>query len=223
MSRKRHYKVASTAIRIRLGKLQLVKAPIIAALVRTCNYCCTLVSRGLIFACATLRLLSATFNRHIRFRASKLAARLRKSEQQDNQSQTYPKSYLRVLVPGTFKFYGAAVVVLTLLAIFKLVGREASLSSENRTVVVPAPNSKAAPHLAKMAAALKSAIIQPAGGKARHTATVCFMHGLGDTGHGWTFLGESLAARFPYVKFVFPHAPSIPITLNGGESNGSRL
>lgn len=61
--------------------------------------------------------------------------------------------------------------------------------------------------------ALKS-VIFPASGK--HTATLIFSHGLGDTGHGWSFLAEQLAHAFPYVKFMFPNAPSIPITLNGG-------
>ncbi|KAJ3265162.1 hypothetical protein HDU77_006207 [Chytriomyces hyalinus] len=49
-----------------------------------------------------------------------------------------------------------------------------------------------------------------------HTATFIFLHGLGDSGHGWSQLGEMLSPMFPHVKFVFPNAPSIPITLNGG-------
>ncbi|KAJ3409901.1 hypothetical protein HDU80_007916 [Chytriomyces hyalinus] len=49
-----------------------------------------------------------------------------------------------------------------------------------------------------------------------HTATVIFLHGLGDSGHGWSQLGETLSPMFPHVKFIFPNAPSIPITLNGG-------
>lgn len=65
----------------------------------------------------------------------------------------------------------------------------------------------------------------------RHTATVIVAHGLGDTGLGWyatvycvdayilitcrMFLAENWRRRskFEEVKFVFPSAPSIPITL----------
>ncbi|KAJ3066598.1 hypothetical protein HDU98_010109 [Podochytrium sp. JEL0797] len=57
-------------------------------------------------------------------------------------------------------------------------------------------------------------VIVPAATK--HTATIFFLHGLGDSGHGWAPVGEQLSGLFPHVKFVFPNAPSIPITLNGG-------
>ncbi|MEE6484405.1 hypothetical protein FKM82_013859 [Ascaphus truei] len=41
-------------------------------------------------------------------------------------------------------------------------------------------------------------------GEERETAAVIFLHGLGDTGHGWA---ESLSAiRLPYVKYICPHA-----------------
>ena len=65
-------------------------------------------------------------------------------------------------------------------------------------------------------ASLRTVVVQALAGKDKNTATVIFAHGLGDTGHGWTFLAEQLRPRFPYIKFIFPHAPSIPITLNGG-------
>ncbi|KAL7298382.1 hypothetical protein TKK_0008721 [Trichogramma kaykai] len=49
---------------------------------------------------------------------------------------------------------------------------------------------------------------------ARHTATLIFFHGLGDTGHGWA---SSLGAlRAPHVKVICPTAPTMPVTLNGG-------
>ena len=49
------------------------------------------------------------------------------------------------------------------------------------------------------------------------TACVIWLHGLGDSGHGFApivpelKLPESMA-----VKFVFPHAPERPVTINGG-------
>jgi len=57
-------------------------------------------------------------------------------------------------------------------------------------------------------------LVYPAQGK--HTATVIMLQGLGDTGHGWFDVGPMLAAKLPHVKFIFPTAPTRPITLNGG-------
>ncbi|KAB5562797.1 Phospholipase/carboxylesterase/thioesterase [Coniochaeta sp. 2T2.1] len=53
---------------------------------------------------------------------------------------------------------------------------------------------------------------------ARHTATVIFVHGLGDTGHGWAPAVENwrLRSKLDEVKFILPHAPQIPITANMG-------
>ncbi|KAH7065036.1 Phospholipase/carboxylesterase/thioesterase [Macrophomina phaseolina] len=52
----------------------------------------------------------------------------------------------------------------------------------------------------------------------RHTATVIVAHGLGDSGAGWMFLAENWRRRnkFDEVSFIFPSAPSIPITINMG-------
>lgn len=47
-----------------------------------------------------------------------------------------------------------------------------------------------------------------------HTATLIFLHGLGDTGHGWASILQEVVPA--YCKLVCPHAPSIPVTLNGG-------
>ncbi|PWA02084.1 hypothetical protein BB558_001788 [Smittium angustum] len=40
----------------------------------------------------------------------------------------------------------------------------------------------------------------------KHTATVIFMHGLGDSGHGWAPVADNLSTILPHVKFIFPHA-----------------
>lgn len=48
-------------------------------------------------------------------------------------------------------------------------------------------------------------------------AAVVFLHGLGDSGHGWSDMVPAL--RLPAalkVRFVFPHAPEMPVTINGG-------
>jgi phospholipase/carboxylesterase len=48
-------------------------------------------------------------------------------------------------------------------------------------------------------------------------ASVIWLHGLGDTGHGWSqvvpALGLPTGSR---VRFLFPHAPSMPVTINQG-------
>ncbi|KAG5303280.1 acyl-protein thioesterase [Histoplasma capsulatum G186AR] len=54
----------------------------------------------------------------------------------------------------------------------------------------------------------------------RHTATVIMAHGLGDSGAGWLMLAQNWRRRglFDEVAFIFPNAPSIPITINFGMS-----
>ena len=49
----------------------------------------------------------------------------------------------------------------------------------------------------------------------KHTATVIMAHGLGDSGAGWVSLAENWRRRqkFDEVKFIFPNAPAIPITV----------
>ena len=51
----------------------------------------------------------------------------------------------------------------------------------------------------------------------RPTATVIWLHGLGDDGHGWSEVVPALAlpAALP-VRFLFPHAPAMPVTINNG-------
>lgn len=49
---------------------------------------------------------------------------------------------------------------------------------------------------------------------AKHTSTMIFMHGLGDTGHGWS---SALAMIRPScMKVICPTAPTQPVTLNAG-------
>ncbi|KAI0111023.1 Phospholipase/carboxylesterase [Hypoxylon sp. NC0597] len=53
---------------------------------------------------------------------------------------------------------------------------------------------------------------------AKHTATVIFVHGLGDTGYGWAAAVENWRRRqrLDEVKFILPHAPRIPVTAAEG-------
>ncbi|MCC5452280.1 alpha/beta fold hydrolase [Rheinheimera sp. UJ51] len=55
----------------------------------------------------------------------------------------------------------------------------------------------------------------PAQGTAQ--AVVVWLHGLGDSGHGFAPIVSEL--RLPAnagIRFIFPHAPEIPVTVNGG-------
>ncbi|KAI0004975.1 Phospholipase/carboxylesterase [Russula compacta] len=63
---------------------------------------------------------------------------------------------------------------------------------------------------------LRSLIINPT---AKHTATIIFLHGLGDTGYGWSdTVSDILRAdsALSHVKWILPHAPSISVTANFG-------
>ncbi len=55
-------------------------------------------------------------------------------------------------------------------------------------------------------------------GSADATACVVWMHGLGANGHDFEPIVPELGLSTDSVRFVFPHAPSQPVTLNGGLS-----
>ena len=49
------------------------------------------------------------------------------------------------------------------------------------------------------------------------TAAIIWMHGLGASGDDFAAIVPELdLAGCPAIRFVFPHAPAIPVTLNGG-------
>ncbi|SGZ50403.1 CIC11C00000004129 [Sungouiella intermedia] len=52
-------------------------------------------------------------------------------------------------------------------------------------------------------------------------SAIIFIHGLGDSGEGWSWFPQviqqtNIVKSFPEINFVFPNAPTIPITVNGG-------
>lgn len=47
-----------------------------------------------------------------------------------------------------------------------------------------------------------------------HSATLIFLHGLGDSGHGWSSVLKDIVPDC--CKLICPHAPSMPVTLNHG-------
>ncbi|KAF9266263.1 Phospholipase/carboxylesterase [Marasmius fiardii PR-910] len=52
----------------------------------------------------------------------------------------------------------------------------------------------------------------------KHTATVIFVHGLGDSGHGWKPVADMFASEssLAHVKWVLPHARHQRVTANFG-------
>lgn len=52
----------------------------------------------------------------------------------------------------------------------------------------------------------------------KHTGTIIMLHGLGDSGDGWAPVGAEWAPDLKHCKFIFPHAPNRPITVNFGMS-----
>ncbi|KAN0034654.1 hypothetical protein ACTFIV_001186 [Dictyostelium citrinum] len=56
--------------------------------------------------------------------------------------------------------------------------------------------------------------------KSTHTATVIFLHGLMDTGKGWEMPMEFIRSMggLDHIKFVLPTAPTIPISINFGNT-----
>lgn len=61
---------------------------------------------------------------------------------------------------------------------------------------------------------LPSVEIQP---KGKHKATIIWLHGLGDSGNGFAPIAPELKLPDELgVKFIFPHAPIRPVTINNG-------
>ena len=60
----------------------------------------------------------------------------------------------------------------------------------------------------------------PAKQGSKYDGAVIFLHGLGDTPAGWSdtisYMLPQMKPRLKNVKYVFPPAPIIPITINGG-------
>ncbi|MEP7057964.1 MAG: carboxylesterase, partial [Caldimonas sp.] len=49
------------------------------------------------------------------------------------------------------------------------------------------------------------------------TASIVVLHGLGADGNDFVPIAEQLDLRkVGPVRFVFPHAPTMPVTINGG-------
>ncbi|KAI0294825.1 lysophospholipase I [Russula brevipes] len=56
---------------------------------------------------------------------------------------------------------------------------------------------------------------------AQRTATVIFLHGLGQTNVAWYGMIQWMAARLPSIEWVLPQAPVRPVGLNAGQRRPS--
>ncbi|KAI0252726.1 Phospholipase/carboxylesterase [Lactifluus subvellereus] len=56
---------------------------------------------------------------------------------------------------------------------------------------------------------------------AQRTATVMFLHGLGQTNVAWYGMVQRMAGQLPNVEWILPQAPSRPVTLNAGHHRPS--
>lgn len=66
-----------------------------------------------------------------------------------------------------------------------------------------------------MSDALLPSVVIPA--KSKHRATIIWLHGLGDSGNGFAPIAPELKLPDELgVKFIFPHAPIRPVTINNG-------
>jgi phospholipase/carboxylesterase len=62
--------------------------------------------------------------------------------------------------------------------------------------------------------ALDGIVVAPT---AEHKATIVWLHGLGDSGEGFAPIARELKLPTELgVKYIFPHAPIQPVTINGG-------
>ncbi len=65
-----------------------------------------------------------------------------------------------------------------------------------------------------MASRLPAVELNPSG---PHTASVIWLHGLGADGHDFVPVVEAMSLPPDHgIRFIFPHAPRIPVTCNGG-------
>ncbi|XP_076804567.1 acyl-protein thioesterase 1-like isoform X1 [Clavelina lepadiformis] len=73
------------------------------------------------------------------------------------------------------------------------------------------PNIVESDHTGEMATTKELFLIKPS---VKATASVIFLHGLGDNGAGWYHAFDGFKRN--HVRYIFPNAPAMPVTLNGG-------
>ncbi|CAI2198995.1 17858_t:CDS:1, partial [Funneliformis geosporum] len=65
----------------------------------------------------------------------------------------------------------------------------------------------------KKTSSLKEIVIRPT---KKHSASVIFLHGLGNNAENQRRICQPLTKNFPHIKFIIPQAPTISVSMNGG-------
>src|SRR5271154_3245957 len=65
----------------------------------------------------------------------------------------------------------------------------------------------------KASTPLETIIIEPT---QKHSASVIFLHGLGNNAENQRVICQPLSEKHPHVKFIIPQAPTIWVSMNGG-------
>jgi len=52
--------------------------------------------------------------------------------------------------------------------------------------------------------------------KGKPSKTLIFLHGLGDSGHGWSSEWHAFQKKHNHVKIILPTAPKMPVSVNNG-------
>ncbi|KAL7941984.1 Phospholipase/Carboxylesterase domain-containing protein [Trichoderma barbatum] len=131
-------------------------------------------------------------------------------------------SFSRTVVSG---FTLAALIAIALAILPSFLGldlsglleaKPAGLAHQIQTQTQTQPETQTDTLDAMASLARAAPLVFPALG--RHTATVIFVHGLGDTGSGWADAVQMWQKkhRLDEVKFVLPNARIMPITVNQG-------
>ena len=107
-------------------------------------------------------------------------------------TKIFSKKYIYFWLIGGFLIF---------LLILGIVVFQKAKTSQNKAQKEPSPLTKI--------------IIQPT---KKHSASVIFLHGLGNNAENQKTICQPLAEKFPHIKFIIPQAPTISVSMNWGMS-----
>ncbi|MCE8163601.1 MAG: carboxylesterase [Candidatus Moeniiplasma glomeromycotorum] len=84
------------------------------------------------------------------------------------------------------------------------------------TIIIFSRSSKSNPKIPsqkKASQSLQKIIIEPT---KKHTASVIFLHGLGNNAQNQKNICQPLSKKYPHIKFIIPQAPTISVSMNWG-------
>ena len=92
-------------------------------------------------------------------------------------------------------FFIAIMVLLAVVGIVALSRQQNQKNNTNKEIIKP----------------LEIITISPT---KKHSASVIFLHGLGNNAQNQQSICQPLATKFPHVKFIIPQAPTISVSMN---------